>query len=732
MTRTRERIDVLSELEQRLEGLDNGVQQVLRMAEDAPDGPLGGVRGVVADLFHVDVDTAPLIEVALGERAQFVVVAAGGPLFSGLGRESLNVADRVGFLFLDAFTPTTALDRIDLADEPGVMGRADRFIETAPQFAQLVRRLLGRTWLVDRLATAVRLALGAGRHLEFVTSDGELLAADGSLVVGPRSAVIGILSRRSELRACHEQIGEMEQQLAQQQIAQTRLQCECARQEETATATRARLAELTEQLMERRQQTTAARARLDQVQRDRERNSLQLQRIEETLVALRAAFDTATDEQSTATNGVVQLEAELKSFGELYAAAESHLAERRSIATEKHVAAARCEERVEMLRLQMEQITHDQLEKDRVLAEARQRLATREAQHAELETTMLQGRQALAELFVRKEHHAVELAGEAAAEESLRNERSELNAQIREARKQLTAIESQRHKLESAADRLRHERQTLHERMQEDYGINLAEAGREEQGAASGELGDESNDLLADDSVDRDAIEREIAELRNQINTIGAVNIDALEELEEIESRFKSLSSQYRDLVDAKASLERIIQRINIDSKQLFVTTLEIVRGHFQELFRRLFGGGEADIVLEDQADVLECGIDIIARPPGKEACSISLLSGGEKTLTCVALLLAVFRSKPSPFCILDEVDAALDEANIGRFADVLRDFLSFTQFIVVTHSKKTMSGGDTMYGVTMEESGVSKRVAVRFEDVSEDGQIRIAQRRAA
>jgi chromosome segregation protein len=138
-----------------------------------------------------------------------------------------------------------------------------------------------------------------------------------------------------------------------------------------------------------------------------------------------------------------------------------------------------------------------------------------------------------------------------------------------------------------------------------------------------------------------------------------------------------------------------------------------------------MFGGGEADIVVDETEDVLESGIEIVARPPGKEACSISLLSGGEKTLTCVALLLAVFRSKPSPFCILDEVDAALDEANIGRFSGVLREFLSFTQFVVVTHSKKTMSVADTLYGVTMEEAGVSKRVSVRFEDVSEDGHIR-------
>jgi chromosome segregation protein len=208
--------------------------------------------------------------------------------------------------------------------------------------------------------------------------------------------------------------------------------------------------------------------------------------------------------------------------------------------------------------------------------------------------------------------------------------------------------------------------------------------------------------------------------------------MEALDELDQLEARFEKLSTQYRDLVDSKEALERIIQRINVDSRQVFLATLETVRGHFQELFRRLFGGGEADIVVDEAEDVLECGIEIVARPPGKEACSISLLSGGEKTLTCVALLLAVFRSKPSPFCVLDEVDAALDEANIGRFVGVLKEFLSFTQFIVVTHSKKTMAGADTIYGVTMEESGVSKRVSVRFEDVSDDGHISLAALRRA
>ena len=203
------------------------------------------------------------------------------------------------------------------------------------------------------------------------------------------------------------------------------------------------------------------------------------------------------------------------------------------------------------------------------------------------------------------------------------------------------------------------------------------------------------------------------------------MNLDALDEANELEARFQSLSAQFQDLSKAKASLQQIVGKINADSRRLFAETLETVKGHFQELFRKLFGGGQADIVLEQGIDILDTGIEIVARPPGKEPRNISLLSGGEKTLTCVALLLAIFRSRPSPFCVLDEVDAALDEANTERFVGVLTEFLSWTRFIIVTHSKKTMTAANTLYGVTMQESGVSKRVSVRFEDVSDNGEIR-------
>jgi chromosome segregation protein len=739
LARTRERIAVLAELDERMDGLERGVQDVLRLARESPGAPLGEVCGVVADLFHVDVDSAPMVEVALGEIAQFVVLAEAGPLLTRLESGLLGIAGRVGFLMLDARATITALDHVELSAESGVMGRADRFVESAPQYAPLVRRLLGRTWLVDRLATALRLTATVGRGLSFVTSDGELLAADGTLVVGPRQAVTGMLSRRSELRACHEQVVELERQTAQLEANLARLSNDTAEQEAVAASARKAAAELLESLSHGRQQLTAARVQLEQVEQHGRRTHEQLQHIAEQRDTRAAEIESAETALAAAERAEAQHETDSYAFAQNLAAAKQTVAEQAELHAESQVAVAKCEQRVEMQHHRLEQSAGDQTERERVQDDARRRLVANESQLSDLEAQVLAARQALAELFLRKERHAAELAELQSAADEHRRRRGELTGQIRGERQQLVALQSQHHKQEVSANRLRHERQTLCERMQDDYGIDLGEAAANsgEQVAHSpteDKTQDTSDELITpfSGSFDRDKVERQIAELRNQINTIGAVNLEALDELDSHEERFQRLSQQYRDLVDAKAALERIIARINADGRQLFQATVENVRGHFQELFRRLFGGGSADIIMDDQEDVLECGIEIVARPPGKEACSISLLSGGEKTLTCVALLLAVFRSKPSPFCILDEVDAALDEANIGRFVGVLRDFLSFTQFVVVTHSKKTMAGADTLYGVTMEESGVSKRVAVRFDDVSEDGQIRPAALRAA
>jgi chromosome segregation protein len=748
LTRTRERIVVLTELEQRLEGLAGGVQQALRTAEEEPHGPLGEARGVIADLFHVDVDSAPLVEMALGERAQYVVMTTLRQLLEELDddRDALNLGGRVGFLALDGRMPFTALDQVDLSNEPGVMGRADRFVESSPEIEALTQRLLGRTWLVDRLSTALRLSQTTGRGLEFVTSDGELLAADGTLIVGPRKETTGVIYRRSELRACQQQVAELETKLDHHAAHCARLDQDRNEHEAAVASSVNQYTAVAGMLAERRQQTTAARMHLEHLVHEIQRIDEETRIAEERIATLEVDAEASRQRQAEAHALAARLTAELQANDAAVSRTEQQHSELQVAATSRQIAAAKCEQRVEMLRHQMEQVRRTEIERERALADIRQQLADRQAQLEELETTMRVERELLSVLILRKDQQAEQIAGHAREDQEIREKRSGSAERIREARQQLAALQAQQHKIEVVLSRLQHERQTLCERMQEDFGIDLeAEANAD----SSLRLADESQKdsthkketsltghhaSLGDTRPQpvRDAIEREIAELRGQLNSIGAINMEALDELEELEARFDKLSTQYRDLVESKEALERIIQRINADSRQVFLATLEIVRGHFQELFRRLFGGGEADIVIDQAEDVLECGIEIVARPPGKEACSISLLSGGEKTLTCVALLLAVFRSKPSPFCVLDEVDAALDEANISRFVGVLKEFLSFTQFVVVTHSKKTMAGADTIYGVTMEESGVSKRVSVRFEDVSEDGHVSLAALRRA
>jgi chromosome segregation protein len=737
LTRVRERIAVLTELEDRLEGLGNGVQDALRIARESSNELAGQLHGVVADLFHVDVDTASLIEVALGERTQFIVFSSANALLDWLSSKPLRVADRVGFLSLDSRQAPTALDHVDLSGEPGVMGRADQYVETAADFRSLACRLLGRTWLVDGLTTALRLSQTSGRGLEFVTSDGEFLAADGTLLIGPRQAATGMLSRRSELRACHEQARDLENQLAEQATVCGQLDKERSEQESLVARSVEAYTLAAANLSEMRRQTASCAARLERVTHDCGRLDAELRRTAELITTIQTQIASNRQEHAKQKSVFDQMESELQAAEQQASLLQERLLQAHATATEQQIALARCEQRAELQRQQLQQAQRSQAERDQMLADTRQQLEARKLQMVQLDDTIVAGKKALADLVEIKQSQATQFEKQRGSDEILRKERAVVVEKLRFGREQVAALQSQQHQLEVGATRIRHEVQTLCDRMQEDYGIDLAAASRcEERGVRSEDAGQAISNVLPSPSpphLDRDAAEREIIKLRDQIQGIGAINLDALNELEEIESRFEKLSAQHRDLVEAKNSLDRIVQRINIDSRQLFLTTLETIRGHFQELFRRLFGGGEADIIVDESEDVLEGGIEIVAKPPGKEACSISLLSGGEKTLTCVALLLAVFHSKPSPFCILDEVDAALDEANIGRFVSVLREFLSFTQFIVITHSKKTMAGADTIYGVTMEESGVSKRVSVRFEDVSEDGHIsQSALRRAA
>ncbi len=712
-----ERASVLDELVRRHEGLSPGVKEVLQKAREASEGPFTHVRGLVADLFDVSVEAAHLVEVALGDRAQHVVVSGGRDLLTFLQSEAAQFSGRVGFLWLDDASTPARSEGPDFERRSGVLGRADRFIQTSPEYRSLARRLLSRIWIVEKLSDAVSLAQAAGPGTGFVTLKGETLTPDGILMVGPRQGAAGQISRRSELRALKQQVEELAQQITEAETLAAKLDSQLAEQRRKTADLGQRHREAQAEVVEHRHEITANHERLRQIQRQLEDTCKEQETVTRGHDEAQQSLETCRVELREAEADIAATENQMAAYGEQIDRLEADRAVRSRDTTEIKVSLAKSEERLRNLRSRMQQFLESKEERQKAVEENRQQLHLCTQRLASSRRKILEAESEVAELYLRKEEFQRQTIALVQRREAMQQDRSVLKNQAQKSRKQAHNLEEKIHAEQLKANEVRLERNALADRLREDYQIELAEL---------------EHSPTDEEQQQREEVQNEIAELRRKINNLGNVNLEALAELEQLENRYETLSSQFQDLTSAKNSLQRIIEKINVDSRRLFSETLETVRGHFRSLFRDVFGGGQADIVIEDEGDILECGIEIIARPPGKEPRNISLLSGGEKTMTCVALLLALFRSRPSPFCILDEVDAALDEANIGRFNNVLRDFLTMTQFIIVTHSKKTMTCADTIYGVTMQESGVSKPVSVRFEDVSDDGHIRIPPKEVA
>ena len=298
---------------------------------------------------------------------------------------------------------------------------------------------------------------------------------------------------------------------------------------------------------------------------------------------------------------------------------------------------------------------------------------------------------------------------------------------LRGQRRRLSDIQSQRGGIEIELAQKAMSVQNLCEKIQQKYHVALESVRSEcititlaDEGPAKVETLTPEQMAEAGAATDWAAVAEQVETLSKKIEEIGPVNLVAIEEYEETEQRHQFLTQQHDDLVNAKTQLLEIINRINTQTRQMFLDTFEKIRDNFRAMFVDVFGGGKADLVLADASDVLESGIDIVARPPGKQLQGISLLSGGEQTMVAVSLLFSIYQVKPSPFCVLDELDAPLDESNINRFVRVLQRFLNHSQFVIITHNKRTIGMADVLYGVTMEEHGVSKIVSVKFHKAEE------------
>jgi chromosome segregation protein len=727
------RIEVLEGLERSHEGLGTGVREVLALREQPAAGPWQTVVGMVADVLTVRREYAPLIDIALGEWSQRFVVRDMEQVSTALRLRTQAFSSRVSFVPLSN-------QQVAVGDQspahPDIIARAADVVSCEnPELAGLPAQLLGRTLLVRDLATARAIAAQFPGH-RLITLQGELLEPDGTLTIGTHHAEAGILSRKSELRELRLQIAELDRRLTETEHNLTELRLRGTEIDDHLGSTQEEIDALNEQDADLRTRIGQHRQRREGLHEEVTVSRRELSVIDNDIQQLETSWADAKAQAEAAEKQVHELHERLEQAEHAIHAEELARQDRQQQVTVAKVALATVEERLTALRSKYRQLQSDLDQRRQELGEGEQRLGDSRKRLNESQTTMLQASAALARWYLDKES-AERRAAELSRERDMqRQERQLLAERAQTARAEWQTRQNEVHSHELAANDVRHKRDSLVERLHEDYQMNLAElyqARLAKQALPSAEEGgnDGAGESGAADSApspagvdaqpDSKAINDEIAELKRKLNRLGSVNLDSLHELAELEIRGQTLKTQHDDLTAAKKALEEIIQTINQDSKRLFTESFNTIKGHFQELFRKLFGGGMADIVLENENDILESGIEIVARPPGKELRSISLMSGGEKTMTAVALLMAIFRSKPSPFCILDEVDAALDEANIGRYTAVLREFLDLSQFIIITHSKRTMGTCDVLYGITMQESGVSKRVAVKFEDWPDD-----------
>jgi chromosome segregation protein len=761
---------LLKDLEARREGVSEGVKSVLKQRE----AKFPFIRGLVADILQVDVEHAHAIEAALDGRDQWLVtndqslaIAAEETLNDLEGRVNVVCVDRLPQLPRDTGVRPVSVtlevgesqfsqsqsnphgpearvtrDAYDWNQHPHRIRLAADLVRVEPDDLILAKHLLGKTVVVDNLAIAVDLHRIGPKGYRYVTHAGDVLEGDGTLRSGPLTAAMGLLSRKSELNAVNLQIADVDQRITMLTKQFTDGHASAKEMDEQQNVLRNGVyqantakVEVTSAIAQNNDKQNSLNREQPVLERELASFTDQLNRLqgeEEKLAAQKSGLETDQTNRQKAIEELTakhaQLAEELKESSETLTNARVQLGQvqEQQLACQQQVQ-RQILARAELVQ-QIERITQSTASVAGRRGGIEHELAT--AKHAE-STISEQRKELTAHIETLKTQ--VSEAGEAARA---------MSTDVEKFRKDHTAIEQELHGLQVEAGQVKIRLETLISRTMEEFQLDLP------QKYGSLEGGYEPADL------DWPAVASEIKDLRDKIQRLGNVNVDAITEMEELTTRQTFLATQLADLANSKKQLEELIETINIESSARFEQTFNTVREHFQGMFRKLFGGGKADVYLETELadvpvdanapvnadstpttpkkkfDILDAGIEIIARPPGKQPATISQLSGGEKTMTCIALLMSIFKSKPSPFCILDEVDAALDEANNQRFNLIVQEFLEYSQFIVITHSKRTMQIADVLYGVTMQEQGVSKRVSVKFEQV--DNQGRIAESAAA
>lgn len=694
---TRSRLDVLRDFKTRLEGVGQGVKAVL--AEENRDR-YPGLQGLLADAFDVDMEYAAAVQAALGERALAVLSGSREQTLDNLRALCAAEAGHATFLSPE-WLPAELPARAALTGE-GVVGNAYELIRPRAGAERVLEALLGTTVVVNSL-DSVSLHPEALHKVTFVTLAGDVVHKDGALSGGVAEGP-EIVVQRVELQTVESDLDRQEIDCREREASLQSLTAEREVLAADIKRTRQEIYEKNITLLERRNAAQTLRKDLDAVRSELEADRLEVEElqgeVDRGLAAERDLQRRLDESNSLAGAGTATL-AELK---DTVAAREAALHEARELVTRRKVEITQVVSSRDAINAGLMHQRTERTDKEQALESLQDRIEDNRARRDVLSAEIGDRETSIAASMQSKN----DLEGRLLA---CRKERDELRETVTDQRGQVRELQKQGHEVEERLSSLRVQEtqlgmqiENLKLRMMEEYQIDLTHAIRdfkpEEQ-----------------EGVDWEKLRGLVNDYRDKLRALGNVNLESLEELTELETRYEFLHGQEQDLAQAKESMLEVIARIDEKCKEMFTQTFDAVKENFKTLFRRSFGGGKGDLVLLDPENVLDSGIDIIARPPGKLPKSLNLLSGGEKAMTTVALMFAIFQIRPAPFCILDEVDAPLDENNIDRFIGLVRGFLDVSQFLIITHSKRTMSSADILYGVTQQESGVSKKIAVHFEE---------------
>jgi chromosome segregation protein len=696
LAQKRSRLRSLEEIQQRYEGLGAGVRSLMTKYAGADGGK--GLGGLVADRIDCPPELTRALVGALGDRLQHVVVES---LDAGMGAVAfLRDQDRGRATMVPRSPRGVAGMRPRLPEGEGVLGPLLDRVRFAPEDRALVGHLLHDVIVVEDLATAVRLHRSAVVEATLVTRDGEVVHPDGTITAG-RGEGVGehMLEVKREMRALHQEVevldaeltetvqvhGELRRGIAERQAALDGARSE-AHDHEIAIVTADK---------------DLRRAEEERATAERRREALGAE-IQDLTGALEAADDEegeARAEIQSARQAREEAEQALASAEEVYAQRRASVDEQASRVTEVRVRAAEAQQRVASDRAAADRLSRSIEELDARGVRLRGDVAEGAREQGHIAAQVLTLRADL-NVSVQEATRAHEALGAARARyDALREALGSREMELKELRTTIERLTGRVNELTLRARELGMEMERLLEQIEERHRTDLQRV-----------LGDFHMREIPDAAVtDR------VSELQRLIERMGEINLMAIEEYDEKSQRYDYLKGQEQDLDEALRQLDRAIRQMNRESRRMFRDAFQEVNARFKAIFPQMFRGGKAELRLTDPDDLLESGVEIIAQPPGKKLGSLELMSGGEKALTAVALIFALFQYRPSPFCLLDEVDAPLDEANISRFADAVRHMTDRSQFIIITHSKATMEHADVLYGVTMEEPGISNLVAVEL-----------------